>query len=151
MLVPYTGSWVQALICQLHDDDFWLLPSIASWPAMGHRWDGKFHLDHGAILHPLTPIPASPWQAGPGLYCPPPWAEPQMDLGLYLLTWLYIPSSPSSSVGSGAGEEWDTQNNRAGCWVGTRWELRSKKPQGLPGYLLQEREEILLFFFLVKD
>lgn len=72
-----------------------------------------------------------------------------MDLGLVSSYLALIPSSfsPLLGVGNrdwGGTETGDIQSDNTSCWVGTRWELHPKKPQDIPGHLLQEKEEMFL-------
>lgn len=138
VLVPWTGSWVQSLICPLHAAGFWSVAASASLPAAGHRLGGTLHAHHGATLHPPAPIPVAPWQTGPGLYCPllPEGGAPAR-LGLDLLIWLCIPCTPSPFVWTEEG----------GSKIGVaRWELHFENHKVSSWVPVAGKGRILLFF-----
>lgn len=134
----------------------WLLSSVLNPPVEWWWWftclpraigrGGALHSDHRPSH--VLPHPSLARQTRFLLF-PFRSAEHQVHLGMVPSYLSLHPFQPFSlcwgwSVGIGEAMRQDIQNDRARGWVGTRWEIHPKKPQGLPVHPLQEREEIFL-------
>lgn len=122
---------------------FTCLPRVIGRLGRCTRITGPSHvLPHPSLAH-QTRFILFPFQS----------AEHQMRVGMVASYLSLHPFQPFSlcwgwSVGIGEAMRQDMQNDRARGWVGTRWEIHPKKPQGLPVHPLQEREEIFLLLLL---